>query len=167
MKRALAILGRIEAALPSVLLLLAGTTALAKIVARNFNLGSMAFSDPLQRTAVLWLACLGLSLGAGRGTLIGIDAGRLVVPPRFQRFVKGPADLFGGLVALVLCYAAIRFVQAEALDGRDAFLGLPGWIVPAIMPPCFLLAGIRLIVHGVCELTGRERCEARPKVDCA
>ena len=130
---------------------------------RNLGLPALPETDTVVRRAVLWIAFLGASLAAFRGSHLAVDVAEQVLPPRFSRPVNAAALLCAAAVTALLAIAAARFVAAEL-----TFAGPAGAAAAAVMPLGFAVMTLRFLLGAARHLTGldtsppAEAMQARP-----
>ncbi len=102
--------------------------------------GSVVFVQQL----TLWIAFLGAALAASGDRLLGMSANTFV-PPRWRASVRVFGCGLTGAIAASLCWASYQFVISERSIGKTLALGVPNWVLAAIMPIGFLLITVRAI----------------------
>ena len=139
-------IGRAEDAL--LVLLLGAMIALAgsQILLRNFWDMGLSWGEPLLRVSVLWVGLLGAMAATRDRRHIRIDLLSRFLPPRLASWTRGLADLFAGLVCLLLAWHGARFVHYEWLDGGLLFGTVPAWACELIIPLAFALMGLRYLL---------------------
>ncbi len=140
-------------------LLLGGMILLActQILLRNgFDTG-LSWADPLLRVMVLWVGLLG-ALAASRGNRhIVIDVLGPFMGAVHKRRAAILTHAFTALVCLAITWFAGYFVYSEYQTGLTGALGIPIWILEAIIPFSFALMGLRYLAMSV------EAMQARPE----
>lgn len=141
------------------ILLLAAMVALsgAQILLRNLWDAGFAWSDPLLRMAVLWLALAGAVAASRRRRHIRIDILSRLLPRSLRRAAHALTDLFTAGVCGLLAWHGARFVHLDRLDGIEALPGLPAWVVELAIPVGFTLIALRYLAHA---FSGRSDGEA-------
>ena len=158
-----AALANAETALLAILILGSLAASLVQIGLRNLGLPALPETDTVVRRAVLWIAFLGASLAAFRGSHLAVDVAEQVLPPRFSRPVNAAALLCAAAVTALLAIAAARFVAAEL-----TFAGPAGAAAAAVMPLGFAVMTLRFLLGAARHLTGldaappAEAMQARP-----
>ncbi len=136
--------------------LLLGTllvVGLVPIVCRLLDLPGIAWSGPLSRQLVLWVALFGASAATRDRKHITIDAIGHVLPARARLALRAGTELFGAVVCGVLVPVSIAFVRDEALftEGETAFLGLPKSWLPAVIPAGLSLLTVRFFLAALSD----------------
>ena len=144
-----AALANAETVLLAVLILGSLAASLVQIGLRNLGLPALPETDTVVRRAVLWIAFLGASLAAFRGSHLAVDVAEQVLPPRANRLVNAAAHLCAAGVTALLAIAAARFVAAEL-----AFAGPGGAAAAAVMPLAFAVMTLRFLLGAARRLTG-------------
>ena len=140
-----------ETVLLAVLILGSLTASLVQIALRNLGLPALPATDTAVRRALLWIAFLGASLAAFRGSHLAVDVAEQVLPPRAGRVVGAAAGLIAAAVTALLTVAAARFVAAEL-----AFAGPAGAAAAAVMPLGFIVITLRFLLAAARRLTGTD-----------
>lgn len=126
--------------------------AIADILLRNLGNGGFAWSEPLMRMGVLWLALVGAMVASRRGEHITVDILPHLLTGRGARMLRRLTDLFTAVVCAVLAWHGARFVLMDWRDGMEALPGLPAWAVEAIIPVGFAIIALR---YGAAAVAGR------------
>ncbi len=121
----------------------------AQILLRNLWDAGFAWSDPLLRTAVLWLALLGAMAASRDHRHITVDALSRILPAGLRRVTQLATDLFTAVVCGFLSWHGARFVHLDWTDGVEALPGVPAWLVELIIPVGFGIIGLRYLLHAV------------------
>ena len=150
-----AALANAETALLAILILGSLAASLVQIALRNLGLPVLPATDTAVRRAVLWIAFLGASLAAFRGSHLAVDVAAQVLPPRANRVVNAAAGLIAAGVTALLTVAAARFVAAEL-----AFAGPAGAAAAAVMPLGFVVITLRFLLAAARHLTGSDAAPA-------
>lgn len=137
-------------------LLLAGMIGLAsaQILLRNAFGGGFAWSDPLLRAGVLWIALLGAMAASRDGGHITVDALTRLLPAAAKRVVGVVTDLFTAAVCGVIAWHAARFVQMDQEAGIEFVSGMPAWWAEIILPVGFAIVGLRYLAHALSRRPG-------------
>lgn len=136
-------IARLEQVLITVLLSAMILTAFFQIVLRNFFSTGLAWGDALVRYLVVWVGFIGAALAVKEGKHITIEMGSYWLSGRANRYVRSAAHLFSALICGLLTWAALKFVQVEALMGGPAVFGLPAWVPLIIIPVAFGIMTLR------------------------
>ena len=110
-------------------------------------LGNLAWSSNFLNGALLWLAMLGALAATKTRKHIKIDLGSHLFSDRVQGLVAGITQCFAAGVAVMLAWAAGRYVWVVQSSQGQAFFGIPEWIVFTIMPVSLGLMAIRFLVQ--------------------
>jgi TRAP-type C4-dicarboxylate transport system permease small subunit len=146
-RRVFKVLGGVEIATISLLLLSLVFFGCLQIVLRNFFHRGIIWADPLMRHIVLWLGCLGGAMATSRLRHINIDV--------FSRFLSGRTKaardriiyFVTALAASVLGLATLKLVMDERAFGEKAFLNVDVWVLQAILPFAFFLIAYRSLLN--------------------
>lgn len=126
-------------------LLLTALIALSclQILLRNFFDYSFLWADPMTRNLVLWLGLLG-AITASRGNKhITIDLVGQALEGKKLHFLRVITSVFTVIVCGLVAWHSALFVLLEAQIPGTAFLNIPNWVLPAIIPFAFLLIALR------------------------
>jgi TRAP-type C4-dicarboxylate transport system permease small subunit len=137
------IIGRVEQLILAAMLSLMILVAFLQIMLRNFFATGLSWGDPLVRYLVLWAGFAGAALATKEGKHIKIDVFSLMVPGLGSTVILIITNLFSFFVCGLLTFAALIFVQNEALIGGTTFLGIPTWIPQIIIPVSFGIMTLR------------------------
>lgn len=98
---------------------------------------------------LIWVGFLGASLAVHKRRHLVIQAGERLFPPRIRKWTSLAGCLVTALLCLLLAWLALRFVlETRALREASLGMGLPLWIVQAVIPLAFLFIGLRFL--GIC-----------------
>lgn len=140
-----------ETVLLAILILGSLAASLVQIALRNLGLPALPETDTAVRRAVLWIAFIGASLAAFRGTHLAVDVAEQVLPARANRLVNAAACLVAAGVTALLAISSARFVVAEL-----AFAGLGAAAATAVMPVGFAVITLRFLLGAARRLTGSD-----------
>ena len=146
-----AVLANAETAVLAILILGSLAASLVQIALRNLGLPALPETDTAVRRAVLWIAFLGGSLAAFRGSHLAVDVAEQVLPPRANRLVHTAASFLAAGVTAMLTVASARFVAAEL-----AFAGPGGALAAAVMPLGFAVITLRFLLAATRRLAGSD-----------
>ncbi|MBY6205808.1 TRAP transporter small permease [Halomonas denitrificans] len=118
---------------------------LTQIALRNLADSALPWADPAMRAGVLWLAMLSAALAAGESRHIRIDVFSRFLPEGLRDGVQRALFLATGLLCAGMTYLSLETVALEREFGDLAFLGVPRWVVLAIIPVGFTLMAWRFI----------------------
>lgn len=122
---------------------------LTQIVLRNFADSSLVWADAAMRAGVLWITMLAAVLAAGQARHIKIDVLLHRLPARIQPWVQRAMFGLTAMVCVTLAVASVSLLQLEMAMADVAFLGIPRWMVLAIIPLGFALMGWRFARHAL------------------
>jgi len=92
---------------------------------------------------VIWVGFIGASIATKEGKHIAIEIVSYWLPAQANRYVQSVSHLFSALVCGLLTWAALKFVQVEALMGGPAIFDLPSWAPQVIIPAAFGIMTLR------------------------
>ena len=150
-----AALANVETVLLATLILGSLAASLVQIGLRNLGLPALPETDTVVRRVVLWIAFLGASLAAFRGSHLAIDVAGQVLPARVNRMVGAAGGVTAAAVTALLAVAAARFVAAEL-----AFAGPAAAAAAAVMPLGFVTITLRFLLAAARRLTGPDAAPA-------
>ena len=150
-----AALANTETALLAILILGSLAASLVQIALRNLGLPALPATDTAVRRGVLWIAFLGASLAAFRGSHLAVDVAGQVLSARANRMVGAAAGLIAAAVTALLAVAAARFVAAEF-----TFAGPAGAAAAAVMPLGFVTITLRFLLAAARRLAGTDAAPA-------
>ena len=87
---------------------------------------------------------LGAAIAARSERLLALASGTFL-PKRWQPWAKGIASALGVGICAWLAVGGIEFVRSERLGGKILTLGVPSWVVVAVIPIAFAVIGARLV----------------------
>lgn len=119
--------------------------ACLQIVLRTFFSSGLLWADPLLRYLVLWSGLLGAVLATSRGKHIALDLAGYLIPDRLLPLVSFAANLFSVVVAGMLTWASVLFLQSEIEFGSPGLFNLPSWLWNSIFPLAFGLITLRYL----------------------
>lgn len=157
--RAVAWLHRLEDLLLALLLGAMILIASSQILLRNLFDWSFAWGDPLTRLLVLWVGLLGALAATRENRHISIDVLSHLLPPRGRAASQALGSLFAAAVCAVVAWYASAFVWDERVGGGAGLLGLPEWLLHAVVPAGFALIALRYLLLAAARIqsaiTGR------------
>ena len=146
-----AALADVETLLLAILILGSLAASLVQIALRNLGLPALPETDTAVRRGVLWIAFIGASLAAFRGTHLAVDIAEQVLPARANRMVNAAAGLVAAAITALLAVSSARFVVAEL-----AFAGPGAAAATAVMPLGFAVITLRFLLGAARRLTGSD-----------
>jgi TRAP-type C4-dicarboxylate transport system permease small subunit len=152
LERGILILHRLEDGLLALLLGAMILTAAAQIGLRNLFDWNFSWGDPFTRLLVLWVGLLGALAATRQNRHIAIDLVTHWLPPRARAAVQALNSLFAALVCGVVAWHATAFILEERGYGSIGLLGLPDWLLHAVIPLGFGLIALRYALHALLRL---------------
>ncbi|MFZ5568841.1 MAG: TRAP transporter small permease [Thermodesulfobacteriota bacterium] len=119
------------------------------VLSRNIFQVSYQHILELSPTLVVWMTCIGATIGLKRDRHIKMEFFLRYCSGRIRMAARIAVDIFGAAVMTVLCIAAMEFVRNEA-----AIFGSRGWLT-AIFPVFFALAAFRYCTDIVFRFNGQ------------
>lgn len=144
----------LELGLLSTLFLALILLGLTQIALRNLADSALPWADPAMRAGVLWLAMLSAALAAGESRHIRIDVFSRFLPEGLRDGVQRALFLATGVLCAGMTYLSLETLALELEFGDMAFLGVPKWVVLAIIPIGFALMAWRFIRVAIFGNTG-------------
>lgn len=117
--------------------------ASSQIFLRNLFDWNLSWGDSLTRLLVLWVGLLGALAATRENRHISIDVLSHLFPPRGRAASQALGSLFAAGVCGVVAWHATRFVWDERSAGSSGLLGLPEWLLHAVVPVGFALIALR------------------------
>lgn len=127
-------------------------TAAAQILLRNLFEWNFAWGDPLTRLLVLWVGLMGALVATRQNRHIAIDLVTHLLPPRIRAAVQAVTGLFAATVCAVVAWYAGLFILDERGYGNAGLLGLPDWMLHAVIPLGFGLIALRYTLFALLRL---------------
>lgn len=119
-----------------------------QVISRYVLGSSITWSEESARYIFVWMAFLGTSLAAKRGTHIVVDIIDSLLPTFLKRFVDILAKLLFILFVVIMCKAGFDVVmKLMQFSQKSPALGLEMFYVYAAVPVGMLLTTLRLIQH--------------------
>lgn len=138
-------LARVEDWLVTGALLVMTALPLLEMVARFFRSEGLAGAPILVQHLTFVVAFLGAAIAAREGKLLALSSGTLV-PESARGAVNAVVASVAALVATTLALASVSLVATERDAGEDVALGIPTWIVVALMPALLMVIASRLVL---------------------
>jgi len=130
--------------------------AIGQVALRNVWGSGLAWSDPLLRILVLWLALLGAMAATRDRNHISID----VLSKFLPAYLKKPAQLltlwFAAGICALMAWQGGRLVQMDYREATTAFASIPAWACELIIPFGFGIMSLRFFLQGLQPLGNRE-----------
>lgn len=141
--------GRVEMGVLALLLLSMILFSTLQIFLRNLFGVGLLWVDPLLRYLTLWIGFLGAAVAAAEGRHIQIDVLTHVLAPGVRRITGRLVSLAAAVVCAVLFAAAYRHLATEYAYDTRVFLGLPSWLLLAVIPLGLALLAYRFLDRAV------------------
>lgn len=143
---------RLEEGFLCLLLTLMIVLACLQIVLRGVFSGGLLWIDPLLRHMVLWSGLFGAAAATGKGKHIALDVASYLIPAPLTPWLRLLIHLFSAVVAVVLTWAAVIFVNNEMDFGGTSLLSIPSWCWNLVFPLAFALIGLRFLVEAATDV---------------
>jgi TRAP-type C4-dicarboxylate transport system permease small subunit len=115
----------------------------------NVLLGHIAWTEPLVRLLVLWVAFLGASLLTRDRNHIRIDVMSGLLPAGWLPYRGLVLSLACIGITAVMVAASVAYIRMEMAFGTSTVLGVPGWVGPLILPIGFSLILLRFLLRAL------------------
>ncbi len=120
--------------------------AFANILARYLTNFSLAFTEEIEVSLLVWLTLLGAAAGFKHGVHIGLTFLVERLPPRARRGLAVATAALGVALYLALVWFSVWQIRDEALMGTTSeALGIPQWIYTLGLP----IGGLLVIARTV------------------
>ena len=146
------ILGRTEEAFLCLLLFCMILLACIQIFLRTFFASGILWADPLLRHLVIWAGLFGAAVATKHSKHISIDIISHLVPEQYMPWLRTLIHLFSSGVCMILAFAAVKFVQDEALYGGRGLLDIPSWGLNIVYPVAFGIMACRFLILALKDL---------------
>ncbi len=129
-------------------LALAGIVVLpvSDVVLRRFSTG-ISGSTTLAQHLTLLVGMLGGAVAAREGRMLALSTAEAFLKGWFKTAMRLFSHGVAAAVALFLAEAGREWVVTESAAGKTLALGIPLWIVQAVLPLGFALVALRSILH--------------------
>jgi len=153
------LLARIETLMLALTLALAAGLTLLIIVGRNFLGIGFGGLEELSVYLLIWMVFTGMAQADRLGAHIAIDVAPHLLGPGPSRMLARLVDGLQGVLALVLAWVAFDATRFSWILAETSVqsLEVPIWLVMAIMPPAFLVLGVRSLARAVSSSSPRRR----------
>lgn len=129
---------------------------IADVLARNFFI-SLYYSDELAQIFTIYTCFGGVSYAVRKARHIRMGALHELLPRRFKKALTIAIASSSAVVMLVMSYLSVFYLmKVIKYQHMTPALHLPYWIVIAIVPPGFFLAGVQYLLTVVRNLTEEE-----------
>jgi TRAP-type C4-dicarboxylate transport system permease small subunit len=147
-------LAKAEAAFMAAALAVMVLVVFADFALRETLNQGLVWAKELAVYLLIWVGFIGASLAVHKRRHLVIQAGEKLFPPPVRKWTSLLGCLVTALLCLLLAWLALRFV-VETRELREVSLGMgiPLWIVQAVIPASFLLIGLRFL--GLCAVIVR------------
>lgn len=140
------LLDRLEEILAGTIVLAMAVLAFANVVTRYLTNYSLAFTEELEVTALVWLTMLGAAIGVRRAAHLGFTTVRDRLPRRARRVAILLSLALTAGTCLVLIWGGLRQIAAErSLGTISEALGVPQWTYTTAIPVGALLILVRVL----------------------
>lgn len=142
-------------------LLSVGTAAaavllIADVLARNFFI-SLYYSDELAQLFILYTVFGGISYAVRRARHIRMGALHDILPQRSKKGLTIAIASISAIVMLVMSYFSVLYLLKTMEFQRVTMtLRLPAWVVIAIVPLGFFMAGIQYVLTVIRNLIEKD-----------
>lgn len=100
---------------------------------------------------LVWVGFIGASLAVHKRRHLVVQAGEKLFPPPVRKWTSLVACLTTSVLCLLLGWIAVKFVLETREVGETSLgMGMPLWIVQAVIPLAFIIIGLRFL--GLCGL---------------
>lgn len=138
------LISRIEDLLLVFFLCVMVVLVLLQIVLRYAENSGIPGGDVMVRNMVLWIAFFGAAIATRSGSHVRIDALTMALPQKWRYWTAAATDLFSCSVCALLVYASWQFLRIQySSGGSSVFLGIPVWLMAAVIPLGYLIIGVR------------------------
>jgi TRAP-type C4-dicarboxylate transport system permease small subunit len=148
-ERVFRLAGRVEMGVLALLLLSMVLLSTLQILLRNLFGAGLLWVDPLLRYFTLWIGFLGAAVAAAEGRHIQIDVLTHVLTPGMRRITGRLVSLAAAAICAFLFAAAYRHLATEYAYDTRVFLGLPSWLLLAVIPLGLALLAYRFLDRAV------------------
>jgi tripartite ATP-independent transporter DctM subunit len=136
-----------------------------EVVARLVGRGGVPGAIVLVQHLTLWVAMAGAVLAARGNQLLALSTTR-VLPASWQRRVRIGTSAVSAAVTTALVFASADFVRIEYQAGDEVALGLPSWLVLAVLPAGFTMILARIVWNAGTSWRGRATAAIGIAVPC-
>ena len=100
---------------------------------------------------LVWVGFLGASLAVHRRRHLVIQSAEKLFPASIRKWTSCAGCLLTALLCLMLAWLGLKYVlETRATQEVSLGMGLPIWMVQAVIPLAFLIIGLRFL--GLCAL---------------
>jgi C4-dicarboxylate transporter, DctM subunit len=145
----------LEGLLVGLALTLMAVLPLLDMAARWAGTEGVPGARPLVQHLMLLVALLGAGLAAREGRLLALATPHLIRSAAFRRVSGIVSGTLLAAVCALLLRASLELVLIEREAGTPLALGIPVWVVQAVMPLGFLIIALRAVLRADRRPTGR------------
>jgi tripartite ATP-independent transporter DctM subunit len=127
---------------------------LVEVAGRLVGRGGVPGAIVLVQHLTLWVAMTGAVLAARGNQLLALSTVRLL-SPLWQSRVRVVTSAVTAAVTAALVAAGLDFVRIERAAGDEVALGLPAWLVLAVLPTGFAMILVRVLWNAGSSWHGR------------
>lgn len=140
------ILNKIEEWFLIIAMAVMSTVVFLQVLFRIFS-GSLPWSEELSRYLTIWISAIGASYGFRHGAHIGVDAFKLMFPPKMREVISIISYILVAIICLILVGIGLQLVQTQMQFGqRSPAMRVPMWIAYLALPVGFLLSAFRNVI---------------------
>ncbi len=119
---------------------------LVEIVLRKLLRFGIEGNSAIVQHITLAVSILGAAVAARENRLLSLSMASLF-EGRIDRYARLFSASISTTIVSLLCFASIRFVEAEQMGQQLLAYGLPVWVVQLVLPIGFGLIALRLVAH--------------------
>ncbi len=111
---------------------------------------SWVWAKELAAFLMVWVGFVGASLAAHRGRHLVLRAGERIFSARLRKWTSPVSSLLTAALCFHLAWLGIAYVtETQAMGERSLTLGIPLWMVQAVIPFAFTTVGLRFLGAGL------------------
>ena len=130
------------------------TVSSLQILLRNFFDYSFLWADPLSRNLVLWLGLFGATTASRGNKHITIDLTGHLLQGKKLHFIRLITSIFTVIICGLVAWYSAQYVLLEAESSGTAFLNIPYWVLPVIIPFSFAVIAFRYSLQTLVHAMG-------------
>lgn len=120
-----------------------------QIILRNAGIAGFLWAESASKAMVLWLAFLGAMRASRQQSHISIDLIGHYSSPFWQKISHFGVSIISSVICAIAAYYCTLFVYGEYQYTMEAFLGIPTWLIQAIIPFTLWVIALRLVIHSL------------------